>query len=635
MRCVVLTCLLLVGGIPAGANALLKPIPVETFAALPTLTDPVLSRDGQKIAALALVGGKQQLAILSADNPGVVERNITLGEAEVTDINWAGRNRLLLTVAVTEELPGHIKLPLLRLIGIDVDTGASRILDGKSRGIYTGDVLFASADGAWAIVSSQDDLYAYPSVKRVDLGTGQAVTIEKARDGVWDWYADEEGVVRAGVAYEGRKWTLWYRDKAEEKLRKIRGKIKDDKESTVDRFIFRGESNWVVSNEKTGRFALYQYDLKTGEIGQPIFEHQSSDLNNVLYDPGTGKVLAVEYEDDRRRQTWFEPELKMLQAKFDKALPQTVNHPVDMSDDKTRILVRSEGASDPGRYFLLNRKSGRMHAVVDPFPQIDPAQLATTKWVEYRARDGLAIRAYLTLPLGRDPKGLPLIVLPHGGPYERDHWEYDPIVQLLANRGYAVLQPQFRGSTGFGRDFVSKGYGQWGLAMQDDLDDGLAWLAKSGVADPKRVCIMGYSYGGYAALWASVRNPDLYRCAISFAGVSDLPKQIQSNKRIFAATRYFKEWRSKIDGEGTRDLDKFSPLNFAEKVGIPVLIGHGEKDTTVAPKQSRAMVDALQRRGAAVESVFYPDAVHGFTKSEDQADWFRRVEAFLRRYNPS
>ena len=140
-------------------------------------------------------------------------------------------------------------------------------------------------------------------------------------------------------------------------------------------------------------------------------------------------------------------------------------------------------------------------------------------------------------------------------------------MQLLANRGYAVLQPQFRGSTGFGRDFVSKGYGQWGLAMQDDLDDGLAWLAKNGVADPKRVCIMGYSYGGYAALWASVRNPDLYRCAISFAGVSDLPKQVESNQKIFAATRYFKEWRNKVDGEGTRDLDKFSPLNFAAKVG--------------------------------------------------------------------
>ena len=197
MRVLLLSCVLALGaGSAFAANGIPRPIPIETFASLPTLTDPVLSRDGQKIAALAQVEGKQQLAILSADNPGVVERNITLGESEVTDINWAGRDRLLLTVAVTEELPGHITLPLLRLIGIDVDTGAMRILDRKSRGIYTGDVLFASADGAWAIVSSQDDLFAYPSVKRVDLATGEAETIEKARDGVWDWFADENGVTR-------------------------------------------------------------------------------------------------------------------------------------------------------------------------------------------------------------------------------------------------------------------------------------------------------------------------------------------------------------------------------------------------------------------------------------------------------
>ena len=208
-------------------------------------------------------------------------------------------------------------------------------------------------------------------------------------------------------------------------------------------------------------------------------------------------------------------------------------------------------------------------------------------------------------------------------------------MQLLANRGYAVFQPQFRGSTGYGRDFVAKGYGQWGTKMQDDLDDGVAWLASSGKVDPKRVCIVGSSYRGYAAMWEAIRNPNVYRCAASFAGVMDLPRQLSFDKKLFSATRYYKEWRDKVDGEGARNLGEVSPINFPRRVAIPVFIAHGEKDPNVPVSQSRAMVEALTEAKANVTSAYYPDAVHGFTKAEDQADWFHRLEAFLTRYNPA
>jgi dipeptidyl aminopeptidase/acylaminoacyl peptidase len=275
-----------------------------------------------------------------------------------------------------------------------------------------------------------------------------------------------------------------------------------------------------------------------------------------------------------------------------------------------------------------------MHAVVAPYPGIDPARLAPVKMVRYPARDGLSLPSYLTLPRGRDPRGLPLIVMPHGGPFERDHWEYDPVVQFLANRGYAVFQPQFRGSTGYGKDFVAKGYGEWGRKMQDDLDDGADWLARSGQIDPKRVCIVGTSYGGYAAMWGAARNPERYRCAASMSGVADVQAMLRYDRKLFSATRYFREWRTKVGGEGKGDLAAVSPINYADRIKVPLLIGHGEDDDNVPVTQSRAMVEALGKANAAVTSVFYKDGGHGFTSSKDFEDWLKRLEAFLARYNP-
>jgi dipeptidyl aminopeptidase/acylaminoacyl peptidase len=241
----------------------------------------------------------------------------------------------------------------------------------------------------------------------------------------------------------------------------------------------------------------------------------------------------------------------------------------------------------------------------------------------------------VTLPKGRPATNLPLILMPHGGPFERDHRSYDALVQFLANRGYAVLQPQFRGSTGQGKDFVAKGYGEWGRRMQDDLDDGVDWLVRSGQVDPNRVCIVGASYGGYAAMWGAIRNPDRYRCAASMAGVSDLPKMIRYDRRLFSATRYFKEWRSKVEGEKNVDLRTVSPINFADRLKIPIFIAHGEKDENVPPEQSRAMVAALTKARADVSSKFYPDDSHGWDKTEDLHDWLARLEAFLARHNPA
>ncbi|HEY0164078.1 MAG TPA: S9 family peptidase, partial [Sphingomicrobium sp.] len=328
-------------------------------------------------------------------------------------------------------------------------------------------------------------------------------------------------------------------------------------------------------------------------------------------------------------------DMKALQVKLDRAIPESVNIPVGWSDDNKRALIWSSSASDPGRYFLLDRASSKMHLIMEPYPHIDPTMLAPVKLVRYQARDGLSLPAFLTLPKGKEAKGLPLIIFPHGGPFARDHWVYDSSVQFFANRGYAVLQPQFRGSIGYGKDFVTRGFGEWGRKMQDDLDDGVDWLARSGQIDPKRVCIVGSSYGGYAAMWGAIRNPERYRCAASMAGVSDVPAMLRFDKKLFSAPRYFREWRTRISGEGKIDLRAVSPIRFADRMKVPLFIAHGEKDDNVQAKQSRAMAEAVKKAGADVTSVFYKDSGHGFDNSADHEDWLRRLEAFLAKHNPA
>ena len=430
--------------------------PPETFAEMPFLSDPVLSPDGKSIAARTLSAGKTRLSVFDADNPNQAPHNFELGGHEIVDFNWAGPHRLLLTMGMTMEVFG-IPFPATRLVAVDVRTNAASPLDRKSSGLFAGNVLYTDPDGAWILVSSQSEIFATPSVKRIDLETGAVTIVEKQRPNVWDWYADGAGVVRAGIAYSGNRWTIWYRDKAGDALVAVKGKReKNDDAGMVDslRFLSADNSGLIVTNSRTGRFAAYHYDFATGTIGDAIYENPQVDISTVLVDPLTGVVSGVKYEDDRRRVMWLDPKMHAIQARVEKALPGAEDVVLNQSNDGNRMLIWSGGAADPGTYYLFDRTKGRFSAIVQPYEKLAQVTLAPVKAVHYAARDGLDIPAYLTLPLHRSDHDLPLILMPHGGPFARDDWDYDPFVQLLASRGYAVLPPEFRGSTGYGRDFV-------------------------------------------------------------------------------------------------------------------------------------------------------------------------------------
>jgi dipeptidyl aminopeptidase/acylaminoacyl peptidase len=331
----------------------------------------------------------------------------------------------------------------------------------------------------------------------------------------------------------------------------------------------------------------------------------------------------------------MDPALSKLQAELDASFPGREAWVVSRSRDEKKVIIWAGSSSDPGRFFVEDLGTGDIKLLAEVNEKLRKQRLSPSRYVDYTARDGTRIYGYLTLPVGREPKNLPLVIMPHGGPYGvRDNGDYDSEVQFLANRGYAVLQPNYRGSASYGTEFSEKGEGQWGRKMQDDIDDGMDWLAGQGTIDPKRVCIVGGSYGGYAALWGATRNPERYRCAASFAGVTDVERQVKY-ARGFMGRKSGKSWLDKVRGDKSFDLGTVSPLANVARLKVPVLIAHGDEDQRVPLKQSSLYVKALQQANKQHEFHLYKGEGHGLSKSENLKDYLERLGAFLAKHNPA
>jgi dipeptidyl aminopeptidase/acylaminoacyl peptidase len=627
---------------PAGGAPPESPPPriaAEDFGALPFFLDPEISPDGKKVVAVSVLAGKRGPVVANVDGGDLDIKKIGLPEdLSLIWVRWAGPNKVLMSVIAEANFYG-LKLPTTRMIVHDFATGKYSAVGDRVGGLDGDDVLYVDPAGAFMLMSAQRSIFDYPSVLRVDLNTMDARQIVKPETNVWSWYVDHTGAVRGGLGSEGEKWWLLYRESEDAKFRRIaRGKLPQDQALTdVETLLPVGgtDKGYVIANKSTGRYGVYRYDFVSGAIGETVFEHPEVDIDGVGLSPRTGDLDSVLYVDDRKRTHWLDPRMKAIQARIDRALPNAVNRIVSRDAADEIMIVWSSRADDPGAYYVFDQRKKELRALASPYFKLDGKVLAPTESVRYQARDGLSIPGYLTLPVGRPAKGLPLIVMPHGGPFARDEWTYEAWVQFLANRGYAVLQPNFRGSTGFGKPYVEAATGQIGRKMQDDLDDGVAWLASRGIADPKKVCIMGASYGGYAALWGAVRNPDIYRCSISFAGVTDIRAMLRYDRSNWVARRYYRDWRERLKGPEDFDLDKVSPLEQAAKIRTPVLIAHGDKDGTVPLSQSKRLHEALQKAGIKHDYVVYPGEGHGFGKVENSVDFLKRVDAFLAKHNPA
>lgn len=613
------------------------PVSIEDFARLPFLSDALLSPDGTRIAARVSAEGRQYIAIWLPDSDRQAPRMIQADSNEA--FRWAGDNRLLITsTALFAILVDQAVFPIRVQRVMSYDLTANKATDiGPGAGFFQ-DIIFVDPAGRYILLSSQTFNERSPNVLRIDLATGESVEVQPRMRGVYSWFADNEGVVRVGVDYGERRTRTYYRASGQAPLSLVetRRNLADDSVIDMIRFITNANSGLIVTNAETGRFGIYEYDFTTDTRGRALFTHPEVDVTSGIFNR-EGGLDGVVYEDDRPRVSWFNPEMQAIQRQIDRTFAGKTNVIVNSSRDGNRVLVYSSAADDPGTYYVFDRAARRMETFASPYADLIGRRFAPTRHVSYQSRDGLTIRGYLTLPPGRPQRDLPLIVLPHGGPFLRDSWSFDPQVQFLVSRGYAVLQPNFRGSTGYGRYFVERGYGQLGAGMIDDIDDGVEWAIREGIADRARVCIMGSSYGGYAAIWGAMRSPQRYRCAISFAGPTDLRAMMRHDRRYFLARRYVRERQRQLEGDERADLNAISPQRHPEMLRVPTLIAHGERDMTVPVDQSQRLLRALSRNGdnPLVESAFYPKSAHGFTDASESADYLRRVEAFLARHNPA
>ncbi|MBO9715189.1 prolyl oligopeptidase family serine peptidase, partial [Sphingomonas sp.] len=441
------------------------------FGALPFLTQPLLSPDGKQLLAIGQFGGKKMVLVINVDDPktGMV-RFAAPDKNQIEWVRWAGSRRILASLSRADSLMGE-DVRVTRLMMADLDTHKQTLVGPQEQGVEGDNIVHVDPAGKFLLLNTQPSIYDWPEVYRVDLDTGRSKRVVEAQEGVWNWYADRAGVVRVGIGIDGNRSWVTYRSDEKEPFKRVlkhdarNDTVSDDEDIYQFEPVPGSDGGYAMAFGKTGHFALYRYDFGALKRGELLYENPEVDIDDFSV-ASDGSLRAIYYTDDRSEIAWFDPEMKKLQGAIDRAVPGKINRIVSTSEDRNRMLIWSGSANDPGAYYLFDRASKHLGILATPYASLEGKRLSTVQPVRYKARDGLEIRAYLTLPPGKETaQGLPLVVMPHGGPFARDEGDYDDWVQFVASRGYVVLQPNFRGSTGFGKAFVDKGNGQWGRGM--------------------------------------------------------------------------------------------------------------------------------------------------------------------------
>lgn len=472
---------------------------------------------------------------------------------------------------------------------------------------------------------------------RLNVETGEYQQIAENKnpiEPISDWLTDHEGKLRIAIKIVGgTNRTLMYRESEKDDFQDV---ITTDFRVSVNPLFFDFKSKHIIyasSNLNRDKAAIVRFDLKTGEeIGDPIFEHEDVDVENLSFSRKRKVLTSISYYTSRRHRHILDKETKEMFASLEKELGDYEIAVTGYNKAEDKFMVRTFSDRSLGSYYFYDKEKDQLEKIVEVSPWIDETEMSKVQSIEYTSRDGLKIRGYLTLPANKEAKNLPFIINPHGGPWARDFWGYNPEIQLLANRGYAVLQMNFRGSVGFGRDFWEKSFKQWGNTMQDDITDGVNWLIKEGIADPKRIAIYGGSYGGYATLAGVTFTPDLYACAIDYVGVSNLFTFMTT---IPPYWKPYLEMMYEMVGHPEKDeayMRASSPVFHIDKIKCPLFVVQGANDPRVNVDEADQIVKGLRERGVEVPYLVKYDEGHGFGNEENQFELYKLIIGFLQKY---
>ncbi len=628
---------------PAAAQEVAAPkpaatekLPASAFAKLPFIERPRLSPDGTHIAGLLGVSGEQRLAIMPVLGDRSAGRMIALPElTEVGELRWVNDDHVIVQLYTLMPVAGD-NWYVTRYIGVDRATGKPTRLLWDLAG-QTADLIWVPHDGSTEVlIAAQSSIYAdgyWPAVYRVDVASGKKRMVEAGRVNIFAWGADRLGRVRYAISYRdtSTRSNLLYRGENGGPMRIAgRASLRDEERLTIPlEFVDGGDNAWVFAETPAGEDAVAEVDMLTGEQRKLLFTSAKGNIAGILTSRDGRRLLGVLDSDPDVPMHWLDPVLAAHQQALSARSPAARVDISDLSADQTKMLLRISTPDNPGLLFFFDATKGEMARLAAMNDVIGGKRLSRAKLIRYKARDGLEIEAVLTLPRGRAAKALPFIVMPHGGPWAQDTLTYDYWAQYLAEQGYGVIQPNFRGSTGYGEAFVEKAHGQIGIAMQDDLTDALNWAVAEGLADAQRTCIVGASYGGYAAMWGLAKDPDLYRCAVSIAGVSNLRKEASDFGNSSRENLYRSQW-----AKMSNDFAAVSPIYAVDRITAPLLLIHGKRDVTVDHRQSEKMHAAMRKVGKSSEFLSLPLADHYFTREADRLALLEAMGAFLRKHNP-
>ncbi|MES2726528.1 MAG: S9 family peptidase [Bacteroidota bacterium] len=469
-------------------------------------------------------------------------------------------------------------------------------------------------------------------VYKLNINTG-ALTLEaKNPGGVSNWITDHNGVVRVAMQSDGVNRVMLYRDDAKQPFKKV---LETSFKENINPMFFTFDNKYVYASSNLGRdkSAIVKFDAANGKELELIFEHPEVDVEDLSYSKKRKVLTEINYITAKEETKYLDKETEAIHNKLKEKLGDKYEIMITSSNkNEDKLLVRTMSDRSLGTSYFYDVAKNELVKIADRAPWINENHMSEMKPISYQSKDGLTINGYLTLPKGVEAKNLPVVVNPHGGPWARDEWGWNPEVQFLANRGYAVLQMNFRGSTGYGRKFWEASFKQWGKTMQQDITDGVNYLVKEGIADPKRVAIYGASYGGYATLAGLTYTPNLYACGVDYVGVSNLFSFMNT---IPPYWKPYLDMMYEMVGNPTKDtalMREASPVYHADKIVVPLFIAQGANDPRVNKAESDQMVEALKKRNIQVEYMVKDNEGHGFGNEENQFDFYGAMEKFLAKH---
>ncbi|MFL9922854.1 S9 family peptidase [Herbaspirillum lusitanum] len=636
----------------AAAVSISAPPPVAAFASLPLISSPIVSPDGLSIAYFQNQNGESYLV---TQLPGKIKKTPLSTDNKkfyFNGLRWVNNQRLLVDV----------RYPFFRYGNETIET---RMLAVNSDGSnLKGDLLGSAFDFAQrknvpqfqnrvlgkvegepssVLIALDLDNMTKPDVYKLNVDNGQLRKLIPNPGSIYSWHTDRQGEVRAGSGWKDTQVRIIVKPPGADKWQTLStydaGNIEDTRKNAMELHGFDDDPRYLyVSADHEGRQALFKVDISDPAFPRQLIRADARfDLHgSLVYAKWLKKVVGFRYSGEFGERIYWDAAMQELQAQIDAALPRHTNTIVSSSDDGMRHIVYSSAPNEASRIFWLDRVNGALAQLANTRPQLDGFRMRPPQSVNFKSRDGVALHGYLTLPPASvkhaENTPYPLVLLPHGGPISRDVFSFDAMSQFLASRGWAVLQVNFRGSSGYGSEFETAGFKRWGMEMQDDLTDSVKWMVDSKLADPAKVCIVGANYGGYAAMMGVVKTPDLYRCAVSIAGVADL-------RDVLARAQHYVGYEigaERIIGEWWKDRERLrqtSPVNRAKEIRTPLLLIHGKEDRIVLVDQSRDMVSALKDAGnTSYKYVELPLGDHNLSREEDRIRTFSEMEQFLKQY---